>query len=181
MNISGSGSVGRLGNVSLHGHKDHALRIEKYAPNSEIIGSEVQQPQDVEMTECPRCDEISPTGPAPTSSPMNIVCDNSQENDLEVQQQLIELIHVLRRIALARRVSLESAKRKPDNRCDFDGADCSTQQIVDLLLLAKNMAAQAMTISRSRRSGPATLKKSSTSADDHHISISTVCGPHSCY
>ncbi len=102
--------------------------------------------QDSSTNEAADFDEASPIGPAPPTDPKSSSALPGQ--DLGVQRQLVELIHVLRRIALARRVALEStATTKVAHRASVDRAGCSTQQVIDLLLLAKSMAAQAMEIS----------------------------------
>jgi hypothetical protein len=99
--------------------------------------------QDASTNEAADFDEASPIGPAPPTDPKSSRALPGQ--DLGVQRQLVELIHVLRRIALARRVALESTKVA--HRASVDRAGCSTQQVIDLLLLAKSMAAQAIKIS----------------------------------
>jgi hypothetical protein len=102
--------------------------------------------QDSSVSDASYFDEVSPIGPAPPTNPKK--SSTLPGPDIDVQRQLVELIHVLRRIALARRVALEStANTKVAHRASVDRAGCSTQQVIDLLLLAKSMAAQAMKIS----------------------------------
>jgi hypothetical protein len=75
--------------------------------------------------------------------------ERRQGGETGVHQQLIELIHVLRRIALARRVALDSTRMGGSNK--VESPTCSTQQVVDLLLLAKSIASQAMKLTSSAR------------------------------
>ena len=121
----------------------------------------IQRAQEMDIA---KFDEVSPTGPAAPLSAVDSVNNRLPEADTELQQQLVDLIHVLRRIALARRVSLETAKQKLSNNCPLNReaqstqqVECTTQQIIDLLLLAKSMAGQAMEISNAK-----------TTADDSH-------------
>jgi hypothetical protein len=133
-------------------------RVSEKAPNTNrdaILYSDCfncTHVQDLSINEASYSDEVSPIGPAPPTNTKNSTNCVLPGNNIDVQRQLVELIHVLRRIALARRVALEStaaakAVHGAKRGLSVDRAGCSTQQVIDLLLLAKSMAAQAMKIS----------------------------------